>query len=288
MPAGQSHEFKTIFYLVEILKVILGLALTLGEDAEKDLLKHSKILVFINKTFNAGIATQKVEICHTLDKLKPDVAIFQETKLNTKTKFIKVEGYRVHRRDRNISRKGGEYSPIGGGLITLIRDSVFFQIDEVDLRLNQMVFGEGEITEVLLSKLLWRGQHILITNFYIPPIRECEGENRQQTFKADNIFGTILNAFPECLHIIAGDSNAHHELWSSAKANELGNDIFNFIESTVMPSFSLASAPTYLSRSDCHISSSDITIYPEGVCIFDWISQETSKVITLPLRLESL
>jgi len=44
--------------------------------------------------------TQKVEICHTLDKLKPDVAIFQETKLNTKTKFIKVEGYRVHRRDR--------------------------------------------------------------------------------------------------------------------------------------------------------------------------------------------
>ena len=55
MPAGQSHEFKTIFYLVEILKVILGLALTLGEDAEKDLLKHSKILVFINKTFNAGI-----------------------------------------------------------------------------------------------------------------------------------------------------------------------------------------------------------------------------------------
>ena len=143
---------------------------------------------------------------------------------------------------------------------------------------------------MLLSKLFWRCKHIRITISYILPIREGEGEKRQQTFKAENIFGTILNAFPECLHIIAGDSNAHHELWSSAKANELGNDIFNFIESTVMPSFSLANtgAPTYHSRSDGHISSPDITIYSEGVRIFDWIPQETTKVITVPLCLESL
>ena len=88
-------------------------------------------------------------------------------------------------------------------------------------------------------KVSWKGRSIVISNTYIPPIRTdalnpetgqpIHGEYRVQTFNAEAIFGKIVESFPECLHIIAGDMNAHHSTWSTAKGNGIGEDIFQFI-----------------------------------------------------------
>jgi len=132
-------------------------------------IQEVKDLVFYKANIRCW-RTQKIEIIRKLGELKPDVAIFQETLLSPKTTLVKINGYRVHRKDRTISQRGEESLPIGGGLITLIRDSADFEIDETDIRLTDTVFGDvtTEITEVLLSKIFWRDRKLLITNFYTP------------------------------------------------------------------------------------------------------------------------
>jgi len=63
------------------------------------------------------------------------------------------------------------------------------------------------------------GKKLRVTNVYIPPIRQCKDDQREQKFEAEHLPWKDTD-------IIAGDMNAHAKEWDKTSSeNKMGRDI---------------------------------------------------------------
>jgi hypothetical protein len=69
------------------------------------------------------------------------------------------------RRDRTVARSHSSKIR-GGGLLTFIKDTPSIVIESPPV----INIEENDITEVLLSKIKWKGEYLVFANIYVPPV----------------------------------------------------------------------------------------------------------------------
>lgn len=157
------------------------------------------------------IRTKMVEFRTCLTENNIDIALVQESKLLSKHPDPRVEGYAVVRQDRPAHADGTER--LGGGLLTFVKTDIPFSV-------VQQKPDPDSILETLSIKVnSTRKGQITITNCYCPPIRNTENEVRQSGF--DPAALSRLKA-----QLIAGDLNAHSQLWDdNQQPDEMGDKL---------------------------------------------------------------
>ena len=128
---------------------------------------------------------------------------------------FKIKGYAVLRADRTTGRAADKIK--GGGVVTLIRESIQYTINKAPVALND------HTTDCLHTTLHLKKRDVEVVNAYIPPIRAGAEDHRQQCFNA-NCWPTSKNT------IILADVNAHTREWDeNAEEDERGRDIWDWM-----------------------------------------------------------
>ena len=186
--------------------------------------------------FNCNGLTRKIdEIIHFMTKNEIQIAAIQETKLSTSSKLLKRGEFTIIRQDRKRNK--------GGGIAFLIHDKVQYRTTTLpapmipDTHLEQLgiIVRSGE-TE------------IKIINVYVPPQSSCEAGYR---LSIDHLL-----QIDDC--IIAGDLNAHHQLWHSNLSNDQrGEELADQIDSA---SFGVINEDAHTRVTANSNSSPDVTL----------------------------
>ena len=218
-----------------------------------------------------GLKSRKVELSKLLDRIKPDVVLLQETGLKQGIN-IDFPGYCVFRKDRITPRGGAGVK--GGGLLTLVK--VRSDDTLACRKLPDPDLGNDLTTEILRVELITPNCRRILSNVYIPPIRAATaGEGRRQLFDPDV-------SFRGDEAVIAGDMNAHNDMWSNGPPNVLGTDIENWCLDN---NFQVANSgvPTFLSYSTANSSAPDLTLCAPGVIVSDWCIGDSIGSDHLPI-----
>ena len=170
---------------------------------EKTKTKKVKELRIIQWNADAYLS-KKEEFANMVYEKKIDIFAIQETKMISDDNTPTLPGYEIKRREREQTKE--DKTNRGGGLIIGIRDNL--PVNEIQ---NNLRGDEDEITEWMTIEIPGKNK-IRITNMYIPPIRETEGERKRNR-------GRILDTSKwPCGRddIILGDINAHSSIWDNA------------------------------------------------------------------------
>ena len=119
----------------------------------------------------------------------------------------------------------------------------------------------------------------MFSNVYIPPIGSLsDNERRVQRFAADNVFSKCLESCPDSHHIIAGDFNAHNEVWDSHMADDdIGIDIFDWVlDNSMSVANTGASTRSVLSDKQASWSSPDVTLFSSEIEVSKWAPMRRS------------
>uniref|UniRef100_A0A1I8HE60 Reverse transcriptase domain-containing protein n=1 Tax=Macrostomum lignano TaxID=282301 RepID=A0A1I8HE60_9PLAT len=146
-----------------------------------------------------GIRNKMGELEELVQRLKVDVVMIQESKLDSVSRTPKIPGFTTVRKDRRTLRSSETYK--GGGLLTLIRQEIPFR------RLKGWSGGTVEGCRIVIN--LSAKQRLVLTNIYRPPIRRNAGADCREHPDID------LWLKPHQREIIAGDFNLHHTTWGS-------------------------------------------------------------------------
>ena len=157
-----------------------------------------------------GWKSRRLCLEKALGEWKVDVALLQESNLQAKD-HVKVKGYTVHRRDRQIHRGDGP-SP-HGGLLTLVREGTTHDLPVMDLP-NLPPGAALEVMSVTLRPP--RTAPLTLTNVYRPPGRAAQDDGRDTDLHLP-CWPTTRDAF------ICGDMNAHGS-WDRCKEGDAHGD----------------------------------------------------------------
>ena len=191
------------------------------------------------------LQSKAFELEGKLQEWDVDVACLQETKLRAEDQEVRFAGYNVVRMDRK--RRGMSRYTRGGGLVTLVRKGLAYQI----------LPGEEETgMEMQRIQLLTGGTETLkVANVYIPPTRTREEEDR-----------ITWNKLPKGENwVILGDLNAHHEAWDNlVDGDERGEKVMEWVDENRLMVINDGSA-TREERGTGRQSTPDVTICHEGL-----------------------
>ena len=156
---------------------------------------------------NLKIAHLNIQsISNKLDLLKDflvkneiDIMCLNETFL-TKKKLIKIQNYKIIRRDRDGR---------GGGVAILIHESINFSKVDLCASSEEYVAVSIKVDSVLCD--------LLLVSYYNPPLIKINKKF------LNSIFNTSQNV------LLIGDLNAHHQLWRGCRNDAAGKVVFNQI-----------------------------------------------------------
>lgn len=151
---------------------------------------------------------RRQSLANTLKKLKPDIALISETKLNNRHHFTLAD-YSIVRNDRETDS--------GGGTALLIKNNIKFSIIAIK---NKLKILEVSIIQIKLQK----NKKLFIISAYAP--RES---NRNFIDDLDIVFNELKLQDTNSWYVLAGDLNARHPLWSDT-SNHRGIYLSNWIE----------------------------------------------------------
>ena len=207
-----------------------------------------------------GIQNKAKELSNYLQERKITVAALQETKLQERNKTPKFPGYTAIRRDRGQG---------GGGLMTLIHETVDFNTMDID----QQNDGTREVQGVNIKM---NEVELNIINYYIPPSSSCP-----QGYKA-----SLQDLLSSSKTILVGDANAHSSLWHSSNQEDTrGSELAEEIKDS---SFGVLNTdhPTRLPRGD-QPSSPEISMASSDLLLdLSWKTEITLGSDHLPMKIE--
>ena len=140
--------------------------------------------------YASGIGNKQVELGEVLERHKVKVAVIQESKLTLNSRMPNIQNFTTVRKDRHQGQ--------GGGLLTLIHDSINFSRmpDSPD------TLADPHLEELTITAKLGNTD-VIITNIYIPPASFCTGGYNPSL---DHLRMTMDT-------LILEDFNAHHSSW---------------------------------------------------------------------------
>ena len=147
-----------------------------------------------------GIQNSMAELSDFLTVHSIKIACIQETKLSARSKTPTFPGFALLRKDRPAGR--------GGGLITLIHESVSFQNKDT----SQFSLQDLS-TELLAITAEVGGVKLDVFNVYMPPASAVAGFNPN--------FNLLLDS-PNNDALFFGDFNAHHPEWCASLSDNRG------------------------------------------------------------------
>lgn len=151
-----------------------------------------------------SIRNKLSELNHHLIESNIDIAVLCETWLSTHQNIF-LQGYTVHRRDR----QNGEH----GGVAIAIKNSI-----EHSLLPNI----ETHVIEAVAVKVHnQHNQHITIISCYFPGASSSQA---QEQFVKDLRYLTSLTT---ASYFLIGDFNSKHRLWNNVRANATGTKLYN-------------------------------------------------------------
>ncbi|KAK3910255.1 RNA-directed DNA polymerase from mobile element jockey [Frankliniella fusca] len=149
-----------------------------------------------------GLSKRMNELELLTSKYEPEIFLVQETHLNDNAKLKLPKGYYLHRKDRQMKRKGG--------VAILIRDNVEYAEEQLET---------GTAESLTISVQTSNKKTLYITSVYCPPNAKVK---KPDLFKLPGNKPSV---------IIAGDFNAKNESWGHQKTNVYGKWTEEFIES---------------------------------------------------------
>ena len=195
-----------------------------------------------------SIISKKVELARFCDKNNIGVIMVQESKLpkNLPTKPI-IAGYKTVHRIRTQAAVADD--PSGGGVATLIRNDIPFQVSSA-----VHVAANDNTTETITINLFDdKGKPLLeVMNVYRPPIKDIARDKRTDRFDP-----AALPHGPKT--IITGDFNAHDPLWDDNYSDELGAKIADWADSKKMVILN-DGTPTLLHSNRGILASPDVSL----------------------------
>ena len=147
-----------------------------------------------------GVLKKWTELSDRLREQKVDIALIQETKLNSRRRTPQVNGYAPIRFDRPEGN--------GGGLLCLIQSDLPFTSQ------NEWNCVKGNVQTATFKARTAKRQWLTFTNICTPPNRETGGE---ETIVTSHI-PTNRNCF------LAGDLNDHSLSWDHTQPQDSRGD----------------------------------------------------------------
>ena len=161
-----------------------------------------------------GVTNKIHELENTARQHKIDIILIQETWLTNKHKTPKITGYTGHRKDRETNQKGG-------GLLTYIKDNI------THTPLNNPQDIDSTHIELLTTKIHFtKNKHLHVSNIYIPP-RSSQTQDEDQHINA-----CLAHVLTMQNSILAGDINAHSDLWYSPTQDHRGRVIADYLQNS--------------------------------------------------------
>jgi len=164
-----------------------------------------------------GIKNKITELRHFLNEEDIDVAVIQETKLHPSSKTPSIPNYSFTRQDRQISNLN-KSKTIGGGLITYIKQNIPYT--------KTASYTLPDIESQTITLPLTQSKNLIITNLYIPQ-RNPTTNLQTEDANISTFFNRLTN-IPNSL--IAGDINAHSQLWHSPTPDHRGDVITSLLQ----------------------------------------------------------
>ena len=227
-----------------------------------------------NKTLNIlqfninGIQKHITELTQTAQQHNIDILLIQETKLSTKHKTPQIPNYTAIRTDRGHKQ--------GGGLITYIHNAITYTNIHVPTHINT------QKTELQIHKIhLTRDKTLHIANIYIPPRDTTDANHNAEDTDITNTFIhlTTLNNT-----IIAGDVNAHDQLWHSPTTDHRGALIADIIMNSTHNTLNTNTPTRKPPHTDQQPTSPDITTAPNNITrLLTWTTLHKHSSDHLPI-----
>ena len=167
------------------------------DDAAKGLKSADKENIRIMQWNANGINPKVDELRAVLKELEIDICLIQESKLRPGSPTPYFQGYGTYRSDRTTTKAGG-------GLISLIRDSIIFEKVHAGIKEGT----EVQTFRVRMSRRKW----ITITNVY------CAPHNSRGHDINENVMTELIPSLGSS--IIGGDFNAHSALWDEVQPTD--------------------------------------------------------------------
>ncbi|KAF0313786.1 RNA-directed DNA polymerase from mobile element jockey [Amphibalanus amphitrite] len=173
-----------------------------------------------------GLRRKLLEVQRWLSDKKVDVVAIQEAQMPA-NKTINIPGFQTASVTRRARGRRADGAVKGGDVAIYIRDGLHFQRLE-----DRPLDGSDDVTEWCGVRLFLPSSSqqasqpsIDIHNFYRPPIRPGENDDR-----VDN-FALSLRTNSDC--IVTGDFNAHHPSWDHRcdDADDVGQRLADWIAS---------------------------------------------------------
>ena len=166
-----------------------------------------------------GINNKLHELETTIKQHNIDIILLQETLLQTKHRTPTLTGYTPIRRDRHYNTQNK-----GGGLITYIKNNITFTTIQ-----TPAIFTPTPIEFQAFRIHLTRHKTITISNTYIPPRNTTSHFHQNEDTNIETCVQHILD-LPNSL--MAGDFNAHSQLWHSHLQDHRGSLITELIQNS--------------------------------------------------------
>ena len=177
--------------------------------------KSERNLIIMQVNIN-GIKNKLEELKLLIHDTHAYIVTIQETKLTPNANTPKVNIFTTVRADR-LHRAGG-------GLITLIRDTITFTTTDIPSTINTHN-TELQVVKVHINNT----KHITITNIYIPP----QDSTSTQYKTADTDIHHCIQYITNIPHsVITGDVNAYSTLWHSYTDDHKGQLIADVISNS--------------------------------------------------------
>ena len=165
-----------------------------------------------------GIKSKLLELKQLLEEENIDIAVIQETKLHPSSKNPTIPNYSFYRQDRPMSSSSIKTKINGGGLIMYIKNNLPYT--------NTATYTIPDIESQSITIPITSSKNLIITNLYIP---QRNTVTNQQTEDANiTTLFTRLTNIPNSL--IAGDINAHSNLWYSPTSDHRGEVVATILQ----------------------------------------------------------
>lgn len=172
---------------------------------------NEKLTIFSINVNSLVHNNRRYNLLHTLNRLRADVALISETKLNNSHK-ISFQNYTMIRSDRVLSQKGG-------GTAIFIKDK--FKFSRINLKC-QSILKNIECTIVKLN--LINNKKFFIISVYAAGLAIKDFIN---DFKL--IFEELHLDNTNNYYLFGGDLNARHPDWGDVKSNYRGRSLKNWL-----------------------------------------------------------
>ena len=214
--------------------------------------------------WNAGsLRARSTELLHFLSSHPVDLICIQESNLNSSSSF-QIPGFSALRSDRTHSRSGilsPDANHASGGVFIFVRQGLSFS----ELSTSSFSSLDPYSNYVGVKISLNNSFSLSFVNVYGPPIRSSPTDGRTDSF-SPSILPSSRNFF------ILGDFNCHHPLWNSRGTSDpRGEEVFDWVISSVLLPLNDPDTPTLLHRSSGSRSSLDISFAPSALAFsYSW------------------